>query len=209
MGITKLDERQSRTQRYRATRAASIGATSSARPTPETWLDDITASLVRGDYVDPRRRRITVSKWADSWMAGRVHLKPKTLESCRSLLDNACAGPRRGTVPLARITHADVVASVASISRRRPLGVRVRQAYHLLSSMLDAAVRDRRLSSNPAAEVDLPRMRKPEKRYLTHEQLHQLAAGCGRCRVDGADARLLRAALRRGSRGSACVAVST
>jgi integrase len=60
---------------------------------------------------------------------------------------------------------------------------RVRQSYHLLTSMLDAAVRDRRLASNPAADVSLPRMPRKEQRYLTYAQVAELADACGPYRV--------------------------
>jgi integrase len=40
-------------------------------------------------------------------------------------------------------------------------------------------VGDRRLSSNPAAGVDLPRMPRPDDRYLTHDQLERIAKACG------------------------------
>lgn len=45
--------------------------------------------------------------------------------------------------------------------------------------MLDAAVKAERLARNPAAGVDLPRLPQTERRYLTHEQLADLADGCG------------------------------
>jgi site-specific recombinase XerC len=70
----------------------------------------------------------------------------------------------------------------------------VRQSYHLLTSMRDAAVRDRRLPSNPAADVSLPRMPRKKQRYLTHTHVAELANACG---VPGAGRRagLLRAAM--------------
>lgn len=36
----------------------------------QAWLDGVTASLVRGDYVDPRDARKTVGEWCDEWLAG-------------------------------------------------------------------------------------------------------------------------------------------
>ena len=52
----------------------------------QRFLDTVTASIVRGDYVDPARSRMTVGEWAEPWIAGRAHLKPKTLASYWSLL---------------------------------------------------------------------------------------------------------------------------
>jgi len=41
------------------------------------------------------------------------------------------------------------------------------------------AVKDGRLAVNHAAGVSLPRVRQAEKRYLTHQQVAELAAACG------------------------------
>jgi integrase len=60
---------------------------------------------------------------------------------------------------------------------------RVRQAYHLLTGMLHAAVKEGRLPRNPAIGVDLPRLSTKRRRYLRHDQLHALANETGRYRV--------------------------
>lgn len=44
---------------------------------------------------------------------------------------------------------------------------------------IDFAVKDGRLSSNPAAGVSLPRIKSEEKLYLTHKQVADLAKMCG------------------------------
>src|SRR5262249_52187815 len=76
------------------------------------------------------------------------------------------------------ITNAEVVAWVASMRSAGLSASRTRQAYHLLSTMLDAAVRDRRVATNPAAGVNLPRLPRKERRYLDHGQLLALAEAC-------------------------------
>lgn len=144
----------------------------------ERWLDGLRGDLARGEYVDPRRGRLTVGEWADDWMMGRVHLKPKTLASYKSLL-NTRIRPAWESVPLVGITNSDVTAWVATMRSAGLSASRVRQAYHLFSTMLDAAVRDRRLASNPAAGVDLPRLPRKERRYLDHGQVAELANACG------------------------------
>jgi integrase len=144
----------------------------------QAWLDTVTASQVRGDYVDPKRSRITVGAWSSEWMEGRVHLKPKTVAGYESLLRTQVL-PRWKKVPLARVTNADVVKWVATMRRNGLSPSRTRQAHGLLSMMLGAAVRDRRLPSNPASEVDLPRHNDKERQYLTHDQLDELASAAG------------------------------
>jgi integrase len=152
------------------------------RAKAQAWLDEKTASLITGTHVDRRRSQITVGDWADQWIAGRVHLKAKTFVGYESLLKTQIR-PHWSTVPLSGVAHADVVVWVASMRSDGLSASRVRQAYHLLHSMLDAAVRDRRLASNPAAGVDLPRLPRKERRYLDHTQVAALADACGDYRV--------------------------
>ena len=143
----------------------------------DLWEQEQKAAIRNDAWIDPRRSKATVGDWAEPWMAGRVHLKPKTLSSYRSLLLTRVL-PRWEKVPLTKIRHSDVVAWVAAM-RVELSASRTRQAYHLLSAMLDDAVKDNRLVRNPAAGVDLPRLPKSERRYLTHQQLADLADACG------------------------------
>src|SRR5919112_85039 len=122
----------------------------------DLWEQEQKSAIRNDTWVDPGRSKMTVGQWSETWMAGRVHLKPKTLSSYRSLLATRVL-PTWNTVPLTR----------------------TRQAYHLLSSMLDDAVRDNRLARNPATGVGLPRLPRSDRRYLTHQQLADLADGCG------------------------------
>jgi integrase len=140
----------------------------------ERFLADTEHSHLVGSYVDPVRSRMTVGEWSKPWMAGRSHLKPKTLASYQSLLRTRVL-PTWTDTPLAGVTHAEVVAWVASMRSEGLSASRTRQAYHLLTSMLDDAVRDNRLPRNAAEGVDLPRLPTVERRYLTHGQVADLA----------------------------------
>jgi integrase len=148
----------------------------------QRWLDEQTVALVRGSYVHPQAGRVTVGEWAETWLAGRSHLKPKTLASYQSLLSTRVL-PSWGPVPLSKVGHSDVVGWVARMRAEGLSASRTRQAYHVLTSMLDAAVRDGRLARNAAAGVDLPRLPTTERRYLTHGQLDDLAERCGPYRL--------------------------
>jgi hypothetical protein len=92
--------------------------------------------------------------------AGRSHLTPRTLASYRSLLSTRVL-PTWERVPLSKVAHSGVAAWVAGMRAEGLSASRTRQAYHVLTSMLDAAVRDGRLARNPAAWVDLPRPCRP------------------------------------------------
>lgn len=148
----------------------------------ERRLTSVDYSMMTGSYVDPAAGRMTLGQWSGPWMAGRSHLKPTTLASYESLLRTRIL-PTWETMPLSRITHAGVVAWVAGMRAEGLSASRMRQAYHLLSSILDDAVRDNRLSRNPAAGVDLPRLPTTERRYLTHGQVADLADAAGPYRL--------------------------
>jgi integrase len=143
----------------------------------ERFLTGVRSHILDGNYVDPTRSQMTLGEWAASWIDGRSHLKPSTLASYRSLLSTQVL-PTWSTTSLARITHAGVVAWVAGMRRDNLSASRTRQAYHLLKAMLDDAVKDNRLTRNPAAGEDLPRLPMSDRRYLTHAQVDQLAEAC-------------------------------
>src|SRR5688572_29169098 len=39
----------------------------------QRWVDEVTASIVTGQYVDPRAARITFKEYAESWRQAQVH----------------------------------------------------------------------------------------------------------------------------------------
>jgi integrase len=53
------------------------------------------------------------------------------------------------------------------------------RAYGVLAALLDVAVRDRRILSDPSRGIKLPRKVGKEKIYLTHEQVDLLATKAG------------------------------
>ena len=81
-------------------------------------------------------------------------------------------------MPLASVTHADVVAWVSWMLADGYAPATARQAHRVLSLILSLAVRDGRLSRNPAEGVRLPRVRTPDKVFLTHAQVDALAEAC-------------------------------
>ncbi|MFL6100811.1 MAG: tyrosine-type recombinase/integrase [Actinomycetales bacterium] len=136
----------------------------------------------RGEWLDPRRGRITVGAWAQQWLDSQVHLKPSTRQRYGGLL-RVNVLPTWRDRQLSLVSHADVQAWVTQLSASGLSGSSVRQAYGVLSLILPLAVRDRRIPSNPAEGVQLPRKAKPDKRFLTADQVALLASEAGRYRV--------------------------
>ena len=148
----------------------------------ERFMTSLEHAKHSGTYVDPAAGRMTVEEWSERWLAAQLHLKPKTLASYKSLLAT-CVLPRWGKVQMGRITFGAVAEWVNDMQREGRSASRVRQAYHLLTGMLNAAVKDGRLPRNPEIGVDLPRLTPIRRRYLRHDQLHALAYATGPYRV--------------------------
>src|SRR3954451_18949182 len=142
----------------------------------ERRLTEIEASKLTGSYVDPRAGKVTVSVWAERWLDVQVQLNATTHARYRSILDVHVI-PRWGQVEVAKVRHSDVQKWVADLSSEGGRAT-VRKVHRVLSQVLGSAVKDGRLVRNVAEGIALPRVRSKERRYLTHEQVSDLAAAC-------------------------------
>lgn len=142
------------------------------------WLDANEVALSRGEWVDPAQSRITVGEWSARWLAQQVQLKPSTRARYAGLLTRWVL-PRWSGVSLAEVSHADVSAWVTEMVAAGLAPSTVRQAHRVFALLLGLAVRDGRLSRNPADRVSLPRAHRTEKRFLSHDQVVALADNAG------------------------------
>jgi integrase len=76
------------------------------------------------------------------------------------------------------VVHTDVAGWVAQLAGERGATTVIR-CYGLLAAILDDAVRDRRVLTNAARGVRLPRKTREEHTYLSHGQVHALASAAG------------------------------
>ncbi|MFJ6170559.1 tyrosine-type recombinase/integrase [Curtobacterium sp. NPDC092190] len=107
----------------------------------------------------------------------RSHLKPSSLRPVETAW-RVHVEPTWGKVPVGRVQHSDVQDWVTELAATKSATV-VLRAYGVLASILDAAVADRRISTNRARGVKLPRKVSKEHVYLTHQELHDLADASG------------------------------
>jgi integrase len=141
----------------------------------DRFLIDVESSKQRGAFVDARRASLTVGEWADDWLAAQADLAPTTRNRYAGILSKHVR-PRWGRVRLADVTHAEVQRW---LTRLDLAPASVRKVHRVLSMVLAYAVKDGRLTINPATGVSLPRVREAEKRFLSHRQVHELADACG------------------------------
>ena len=164
--------------RWRDPAGASRKATFPRKVDAARHLAGIESDKIRGSYVDPVRGRVTVGDWSEQWLAGQAQLKESARARYAGIVTKHVI-PQWGRLPLAAVTHAEVASWVAELAASGLAGSTVRYVHRVLFMALELAVRDGRIARNPAAEVRLPRARRPEKRFLTHEQVRALADAAG------------------------------
>lgn len=145
----------------------------------ETFLTTIEGSKLRGEWVDPRRSRVSLGEWTEHWLETTVHLKPKTRAGYESLLRTHIL-PAFGKTPLGAIEPDDVSTWVAEMAKRGLSASRIRQAYRVLSAALKAAVVSRYIVTSPCVGVRLPRPTRREMHFLSAEQVEALVAATPR-----------------------------
>lgn len=175
--------------RYRGPDGKERGKTFQRKSDALRWAQQQEERVRLMDWTDPARAKVTVGDLAEDWLASH-EVKPKTRASYESLL-RTCVLPHWGAVRLDRVTTSGVKSWVSSMTgaRGRLLSAsRRRQAYHLLTAILDSAVQDGRLPRNPARPTErhgrrsgflpsLPQTR--GHRYLRHDEVLRLADAAG------------------------------
>ncbi|MBO0732379.1 MAG: site-specific integrase, partial [Acidimicrobiaceae bacterium] len=148
----------------------------------ERWLTQQRNEIIKGDWIDPARSRLTFGEFAPSFLATRTNVKPKTRHQQESLL-KLHVMPTWESVALGKITYEGLAAWVSRLTDDGVGWSSIRQAARFMSAALEYAVKTGRLRSNPARGLALPRPRKRDHVFLTHEQLARLAGSAGSSRV--------------------------
>jgi integrase len=123
----------------------------------QTWLDEQTAAIVTGRWVDPGRARVTVQQFYDEWAprqiwaTGTWRAMATALKSCTF-----------ANVPLATLRRSHVEAWVKAMDVAGLAPTTIRTRFMNVRSVLRAAVRDRAIAVDPADGVPLPRLRRRE-----------------------------------------------
>lgn len=166
--------------RYRGPDKRERSRTFRRRSDAERWLTSQEHAIALGEWLDPSRSALTVEKWIDQWLPSRrADLRPTSFQRMEQVVKTHVL-PRFGARRLSTLTNAEVRAWVADLQKpsdhRAGLSAAtIRKAAFALRAALDAAVADRRLSVNPAANVPLPSEKAAEQRFLTRGEVDALA----------------------------------
>lgn len=144
-----------------------------------------------GDVFDPSRARMTIGEMYEPWIRTKNGCKEKTIHGYKSTWINIVE-PRWGNVQLNSVTFATVkdwVAHCESRSGREIGATKAREAYYILSMIMDHAVDSNVIPKNPAkprggsTEKFLPKASDSSGRnFLTGSELRAVAAEAGHYR---------------------------
>lgn len=138
----------------------------------QRWLDEQTAAVVAGQFVDPRAGRQTFRDYAEWWRATQVH-RPSTAAYHETMLRRHVY-PRLGERPLNSILPSDIQGLVKAMSADlAPSTVGV--VHGIVAGIFRAAVADRRTVANPCVGTRLPRAQKRRVVPLTTGEVSSLA----------------------------------
>lgn len=143
----------------------------------EQYLATVSVQMQRGEFLDPATARVTISELGAEWLAAQTHLKPSAFRPVESSW-RVHVEPQWGRRRVSEIRHSEVAAWCSQLAASKSPTV-VRRAHGVLAAILDVAVRDRRIATNPARGVSLPRRAPKRRAYLTHTQVGALVRESG------------------------------
>lgn len=149
----------------------------------QRWLDEVTASVVRGDYVAPRAGDETVQAFAERWLTMQP-LRSSSSYGYNSHLTRHVY-PSFGSRPLSSIAPSDIQAWARNLAtgdpvrKVKPLAPTTIGVVHaILYSVFAAAVLDRKIRANPCASTKLPKDEKDRQVVpMSTSQMRKLETG--------------------------------
>lgn len=160
--------------RYRTPGGRTRSKTFDRRKDAEKWLRRELAPIDRGDWIDPDAGTLTLAEWAGRWMATRLHIRDSTRERDETYLRSLIL-PHFGTRRLCDVTRHDIQDWVAGLAEEGYAAATIQLAYGLVSMAFNAAADDALVQHTPCADVNLPKRIETEKRFLSVDELHDLA----------------------------------
>ncbi|ORI19113.1 hypothetical protein BJD99_19090 [Rhodococcus sp. 1163] len=139
------------------------------------WLDGVTSSIVQGAHIAPSAGRGTVCDLGIAWFASQAHIKATTDATRRSAWD-CHVEPRWSRYAVRDVKTTDVRTWVAELVEGGAKPATIENALGALRMALELAVEDRQIARNPCTGVKAPRREHVDRGYLTHAQVHELAA---------------------------------
>jgi len=139
----------------------------------QAWLDEVTAAVVTGSYVDPKAGKATFDAWCGEWSSRQVWAPMTEVQA-----DLVRRSVPFAKVPLAQLRESHLQSWVKQMQAKGYAPNTINTRMMTVKAALKAAVRDRRLAHDPSVGVVLPRRQRRETsmEVATSEQVGRLLA---------------------------------
>lgn len=121
----------------------------------QRWIDEQTAGLVTGQWVDPQAGRETVQSYAQRWLKRQV-LADSTAAAYAAIVSKHIL-PTLGDMRMEALNREDVQLLVKDWHTSAAART-VEARYTILAIMLRAAVKDRVIPVSPCVDIKLPKI---------------------------------------------------
>lgn len=138
----------------------------------QEWLDEVTATVITGTYIDPKKAKLTMGEWCQIWLVGYESKRPSTVRQARSHINHI--GKAFGTRTLSSIRPSEVKAWTGSL-KTQGLAVSTVYALHArLAQIFSDAVHDGLVARTPCSRRTSPPAPKQRPYVATTAQVWAL-----------------------------------
>lgn len=145
----------------------------------ERWLKVSEAEVLTGQWFDPTAGAELFGPYAEEWVAHKRSTVGETTATNTESLLRARVLPEFETKQLKQITTADVRRWIAAMTDEGLSASTVHTYRKVLTQVLDQAVDDGLIASNPAKKAKAPSPRPRRQLFLSAVELRELAGECG------------------------------
>lgn len=138
----------------------------------QRWLDQVTAAVVTGTYVDPKSAKTTVEQWCATWLEGYGSRGASTVRQAEVHTRQIVSA--FGPMPLGAVRPSHVKSWTAKLKADGLADSYVYALHARLSQVMSDAVHDGILARNPCSRRTSPGAGKPRPFVATTEQVWAL-----------------------------------
>lgn len=141
---------------------------------------ETTSSIRRGNFIDPGRSKTTFGEWAEKYLDQKLNIGRRTRDRYQESLKNHLLPAFHGT-PLGSITPDDVQEWVVALAQneyapgKTYAAETIRSHYALFAAIMKKAVARGLIGRSPCVDIELPRIIRDERRFLTASEVATLA----------------------------------
>lgn len=160
--------------RYRTPDGRSRSKSFKRRADADAFAATVETSKLQGTYTDPSLGKTRFGDWAKHVQDSRINLAPTTRARDDSYFRSLIL-PYFADEPLARVNPVQVQKWVNTLVAEEYAPGTIRKAYQLLSAVFNSAVNSDLIPRSPCRGIKLPKDVKEEMRFLSAEEVEQLA----------------------------------